>query len=146
MFHVRNKHGERNMRSGGINWLAVIVAAIVIYAIGFVVYAMMIPMDTYTAMSGITEAEKATAMARMMYSPAMPLMTAIFLAVLFKWGQVADSMAGAKWGLVVALASGVPTVLYGWVYDGGDTNLMMIDCAHLMLGHLAAGAILGGWK
>lgn len=134
------------MRSAGINWMAVIAAAIVIYAIGFVLYAMMIPMESYEAMSGITEAEKATSMSRMMYSPLMPLMTAIFLAVLFKWGQVADALAGIKWGLVVALASGVPGVFYGWVYDGYDNSLTLIDCAHTMLCHMAAGAILGGWK
>ena len=41
------------------------------------------------AMSGITEAEKAVAMSRMMFSPVMPILTAVFMAVLFKWGQVA---------------------------------------------------------
>lgn len=134
------------MRSGGINWLAVIAAAIAIYAIGFVIYAMMIPMDSYTAMSGISEAEQTTAMARMPFSVVMPIMTALFMAVLLKWAQVADAMAGVKWGLVVALASGIPTILYGWVYDGDNSSLTMIDCGHLMLGHIAAGAILGGWK
>lgn len=134
------------MRSGGINWLAVTAAAIVIYAIGFVIYAMMIPMDVYTAMSGISEAEQKTAMSRMPFSVAMPIMTALFMAVLFKWGAVADAMTGVKWAIVVGLASAIPTMLYGWVYDGMDTNLMMIDVAHLLLGHMAAGAILGGWK
>jgi hypothetical protein len=134
------------MRSGGINWLAVIVAAIVIYAIGFVIYAMMMPMDTYLAMTGMTEAEQVTATSRMMYSPLMPIMTAVFMAVLFKWGNVADAMTGAKWALVIALASAVPAMLYGWVYGGSDTNMAMVDCAHLLLGHIAAGAILGGWK
>jgi len=146
MFRLRNKPGEGNMRSGGINWLAVIVAAIAIYAIGFVMYGVMIPADAYTAMTGMTEGEKATAMSRMMYSPLMPILTAVFMAVLFKWGQVADAMTGAKWAIVVALASAVPTVLYGWVYGGLDTNMTMIDCAHLLLGHIAAGAILGSWK
>lgn len=134
------------MRSGGINWLAVIVAAIIIYAIGFVIYGVVIPADVNMAMSGMTESEKATAMSRMMYSPLMPILTAVFLAVLFKWGQVADAVTGAKWAIVVALASAVPTMLYGWVYGGLNTSMTMIDTAHLMLGHIAAGAILGGWK
>ena len=134
------------MRSGGINWLAVIVAAIAIYAIGFVIYAMLIPMESWMAMTGMTEAEKATAMGRMPFSVVMPLLTAVFMAVLFKWGQVADAMTGAKWAVVVALASAVPTMLYGWVYGGHSTDMTMIDVAHLMLGHIAAGAILGGWK
>jgi uncharacterized protein DUF1761 len=134
------------MRSGGINWLAVLVAAIAIYAIGFVIYAMLIPEPTWMAMSGMTEAEKATAMSRMMYSPLMPILTAVFMAVLFKWGQVADAMSGIRWGAVIALASAIPTMLYGWVYGGLSTDMTMIDCGHLLLGHVAAGAILGGWK
>ncbi|MCF2513524.1 DUF1761 domain-containing protein [Sphingomonas sp. G124] len=131
------------MRSGGINWLAVIVAAIAIYVIGFVIYGMLVPEE---AMSGMTDAEKATAMSRMMYGPLMPILTAVFMAVLFKWGQVADAMAGIKWAVVIGLASAVPTMLYGWVYGGLPTDMTMIDCAHLLLGHIAAGAILGGWK
>lgn len=134
------------MRSGGIHWLAVIAAAVAIYAIGFVIYGMLLSEDAMVAMSGMTEAEKATALSRMMYSPLMPILTAVFMAVLFKWGQVADAMTGAKWAVVVALASAVPTVLYGWVYGGMSTDMTMIDCAHLLLGHIAAGAILGGWK
>jgi len=134
------------MRSGGINWLAVLVAAIAIYAIGFVIYAVLIPEPTWMAMSGMTEAEKATAMSRMMYSPLMPILTAVFMAVLFKWGQVADAMSGIRWGAVIALASAIPTMLYGWVYGGLSTDMTMIDCGHLLLGHITAGAILGGWK
>lgn len=126
--------------------MAVLVAAIAIYAIGFVIYAMLIPEPTWMAMSGMTEAEKATAMSRMMYSPIMPIMIAVFMAVLFKWGQVADAMSGIRWGAVIALASAIPTMLYGWVYGGLSTDMTMVDCGHLLLGHVAAGAILGGWK
>ena len=123
-----------------------LVAAIAIYAIGFVIYAMLIPEPTWMAMSGMTEAEKATAMSRMMYSPIMPIMIAVFMAVLFKWGQVADAMSGIRWGAVIALASAIPTMLYGWVYGGLSTDMTMVDCGHLLLGHVAAGAVLGGWK
>jgi hypothetical protein len=137
---------EGNMRSGGIHWLAVIAAAIAIYAIGFVIYGVLVPEESWMAMSGMTDAEKSTAMTRMPFSIVMPIMTAVFRAVLFKWGAVADAMKGAQWGLVVALASAIPTTLYGWVYGGMDTSMSMIDSAHLLLGHVAAGAILGGWK
>jgi len=134
------------MRSGGMNWLAVIAAAIAIYAIGFVIYGMLISPERLMAMMGTTEADKAVAMTRMPYSVVMPILTAVFMAVLFKWGQVADAMTGAKWAVVIGLASAIPTVLYGWVYGAADTNMTLIDSAHLLLGHIAAGAILGGWK
>lgn len=134
------------MRSGGVNWLAVIVAAIAIYALGFVIYGVVIPEDQFMAMSGISEGEKATAMSRMAFSPLMPVLTAVFLAVLFKWGQVASASKGAQWAMVVALASAIPTILYGWVYGGMSTDMTLVDSGHLLLGHIAAGAILGGWK
>jgi hypothetical protein len=134
------------MRSGGINWLAVIAAAIAIYALGFVIYGMVISEERYMAMSGITEADKVVAMSRMMFSPVMPILTAVFLAVLFKWGQVTGASKGAQWAMVVALASAIPTCLYGWVYGGMSTDMTLVDSGHLLLGHVAAGAILGGWK
>jgi hypothetical protein len=134
------------MRSGGINWLAVIAAAVAVYALGFVIYGIVIPEERFMAMSGITDAELSVAMSRMMFSPLMPILTAVFLAVLFKWGQVTGASKGAQWALVVALASAIPTTLYGWVYGGMSTDMTMVDAAHLLLGHVAAGAILGAWK
>jgi hypothetical protein len=76
----------------------------------------------------------------------MPLMTAIFMAVIFKWAQVAGASDGAKWGAVVALASAVPALMYGWVYGIGPAEMTLVDSGHLLLGHVAAGAVLGAWK
>ena len=42
------------MRSGGINWLAVVDSAIAIYALGFVIYGMLISPEAWMAMSGMT--------------------------------------------------------------------------------------------
>jgi len=81
-----------------------------------------------------------------MYGVVMPLMTAGFMAVLFKWGQVSGAAKGAKWAAVIALASAVPAMLYGWVYGIGPIQMTLVDSAHLLIGHVAAGAILGGWK
>lgn len=135
------------MRSGGINWLAVIVAAIAIYAIGFVIYGLLVPPDTWMAWEGTTaEDMERVGSSRMPFSVVMPLMTAIFMAVIFKWAGVAGASSGAKWGAVVALASAVPAMMYGWVYGIGPAEITMVDCGHLLLGHVAAGAILGGWK
>jgi hypothetical protein len=134
------------MRSGGINWIAVLAAAIAIYAIGFIIYVLAIPEESWMAMSGISEAQKEVAMSRMVFSPVMPILTALFLAVLFKWGQVGSLSTGMQWAAVVALASAIPTILYAWVYGGGTTEMAMVDGGHLLLGHVTAGAILGGWR
>ena len=135
------------MRLGGINWLAVLVAAIAIYAIGFVIYGLLIPAETWMAWEGDTPAElAAVADSRMPFGVIMPLMTAIFMAVIFNWAQIAGASKGAKWGAVLALASAVPAELYAWVYGTGVVQITLIDSFHLLLGHIAAGAILGAWK
>jgi len=134
------------MRAGGINWLAVIAAAVAVYAIGFIIYGMVIPEDRMIAMTGMTEADVAVAESRMALGILMPLATALFLAVLFKWGGVQTISRGAQWAAVVALASAIPTVWYGFVYGGLPAEMSVMDSAHLLLGHVAAGAILGGWR
>jgi hypothetical protein len=135
------------MRSGGINWLAVVAAAVAIYAIGFVIYGLLIPAETWMAWSGVSAEDiEAVGSSRMPFSVVMPLMTAIFMAVIFKWAQVAGASDGAKWGAVVALASAVPALMYGWVYGIGPAEMTLVDSGHLLLGHVAAGAVLGAWK
>ena len=135
------------MRAGGINWIAVIVAAVAIYAVGFVIYGLLVPAETWMAWEGITAEDMATVGgSRMPFSVVMPLMTAIFMAVIFKWAQVAGASNGAKWGAVVALASAIPAVMYGWVYGIGPAEITLVDSGHLLLGHVVAGAVLGGWK
>jgi hypothetical protein len=44
------------------------------------------------------------------------------------------------------MASAVPALLYGWVYGTGPIEMTLIDGGHLLLGHVAAGAILGRWR
>ena len=135
------------MRSRGINWLAVLAAAIAFYLIGFVIYGMLIPEETWMSMSGETQAEfDAVGESRMPFGPLMPIMTSLFMALIFKWGAVAGAGTGVRWGLVIALASAVPALLYGWVYGVGGLHMTLVDCAHLLLGHAVVGAILGRWR
>lgn len=135
------------MRAGGINWLAVLVSAVVIYAIGFVIYGVLVPAEYLMSASGISQEQmEAVGATRMPFGVVMPLMTAAFLAILFKLGRVVDAATGAKWAAVVALASAIPAVLYGWVYGVGPFDMTLIDSGHLLLGHVAAGTILGAWR
>lgn len=135
------------MRVGGINWVAALVAAIAIYAVGFIIYGLLIQPEQWMAMSGLTKEQMdAVGMSRMIYSPMMPILTAVFLAVLFKWGAVDSAAKGARWATVVALASAIPALWYGWVYGVGPASGTLLDSGHLLAGHIIAGAILGGWR
>ena len=94
----------------------------------------------------MTEEQKSVAMSRMPFSVVMPILTAVFMALVFRWAGVATAAKGAQLAILVALASAIPTMLYGWVYGGISTDMTAVDSAHLMLGHVVAGAIIGGWK
>lgn len=135
------------MRICGINWIAALVAAIAIYAVGFLIYGVLIDPETWMDAAGITpEQMQAVGMSRMPFSPIMPLMTAFGMAFLFKWGGVTGAGNGLKWAGLIALTSAIPTMLYGWVYGVGPLHATLIDCAHLLIGHLVAGVILASWK
>jgi predicted membrane channel-forming protein YqfA (hemolysin III family) len=135
------------MRAGGINWMAVLAAAVAFYALGFVIYGMIIPEETFMAWSGMTPAElEGVGTERMPFGALMPLATAAFLAILFKWGGVDSAAKGARWAMLVAGASAIPAVWYGWVYGVGPVEGPVLDSVHLLLGHGIAGAILGRWR
>ncbi len=87
------------MRAWGINWAATLVAALAIYAIGFIIYGLLIQPEQFMAMAQISQAEMdAIGTSRMPFGPVMPLMTAIFLAILFKMGR--------RWAMAGSMASG----------------------------------------
>lgn len=135
------------MRAAGVHWGAVLAAAVAIYVIGFVIYGLIVPPEWWMSAAGMTESEiGAVASTRMPLSVLMPLATALFMAILFRWGKVEGAVEGAKWAVVIALASAVPAMWYGWVYGIGPAKLTLLDSGHLLLGHIAAGAILGGWR
>lgn len=135
------------MRICGINSVATVVSAIAIYAVGALIYGVLIDPAVWMANAGITKEQMdAIGMSRMPFSPVMPLMTAFGLAFLFKWAGVSGLGNGVKWALLVAFASAAPALLYGWVYGAGPLSGTLIDIAHLAIGHSVAGAILASWK
>lgn len=135
------------MRAGGINWLAVVAAALVFYAVGFVIYGMLIGEEQLAAIMGEDlAAASAQEEERMPFGFLMPLATALIMALIFKWGRVENVAAGMRWGAAIAVASAVPSVWYRWVYGDFPATMALIDSGHFLLGHIAAGAVLGRWK
>lgn len=135
------------MKIAGMNALAILAAAVAIYAVGFVIYGVIIDQATWMTAQGITQDQMdAVGMSRMAYSPLMPLVTAIGMAVLFKWGGVTGLAQGVRWGALIAILSALPAIWYGWVYGVGVSTGPLLDSLHLLAGHCVAGAILGSWK
>lgn len=132
------------MRFNGHNVLAIIAAAIVIYAIEFVIFAVIIPGDQYMALTGMTEGQGD--MSRMPYGAIMPILTAIGLSMVIKWRNAAGLMGGVTTALWMAVLFGFGTSLYGFVYGSNTAAYLPVNLGHFLVCWGAAGAILGAWK
>jgi hypothetical protein len=132
------------MQIAGINWVAVLVAAAVFYAIGYVIHMRLVDLEAWDAAKHTDKAKLSKT--RMAAGMILPLATAIGLAVLFNWGNVTGVGDGILWGLVIALGSALPVLWYNWFYGTSPIWIFWVDSAHQLIGHAAVGAILGGWR
>jgi hypothetical protein len=128
------------MRVAGINWVAVLIAAVTYVVIGYVIHLQLVDLEAWDAAKKTDQA--ALSASRMAAGLVLPLITALGLAVLFKWGHVASVGQGVKWAVVVALTSAVPALWYNWFYGDLVMWTFWVDSAHQLFGHAAAGAIL----
>lgn len=133
------------MRVMGHNALAVIVAAIAIWAIGFIIYVVLFQQQWLEWM-GVAEADMEQDNGRMPFMVVMPFLQAIGLSIAIKWRSQPGWAAGMLTGLILALFFSVAARMYGWVYSFERTELFGLDSLHFFLTHAVAGAILGAWK
>jgi hypothetical protein len=135
------------MHIAGINWVAVLAAAAAFFVIGYVIHMKLVDLKAWNAAKHISGLElDKLGMSRMAFGLVLPLVTALGLAVLFNWGNVASVSDGVKWALVVAMASAVPALWYNWFYGTAPIWTFLVDSAHQLVGHAVMGAILAGWR
>lgn len=132
------------MRFLGHNALAILVAALVIYGLEFVIFAVLIPADQYMALTGLTEGQGDEA--RMPVGIVMPVLAAIGLSLVIKWRNAPGWMGGAMTALMMAVLFGFSTSLYEYVYGDHTAAYLPVNLGHFLVCWGAAGAILGAWK
>jgi hypothetical protein len=132
------------MRYNGHNILAIVVAALAIYAIEYVIFAVMISGEQYMTLTGLMEGQGDNG--RMPFGIVMPILTAIGLALLIKWRNAPGWMGGLTTGLIAAVLFGFSTSLYAYVYGANTAAYLPINLAHFLVCWGAAGAIIGAWK
>jgi len=132
------------MRMMGHNVLAILLAAIVIYAIEFVIFAVLMSPDQYRELSGYPPA--ADMMARMPFGAIPPILAAIGLSTVIKWRNAPGMMAGATAGVMMAVFFGLAVSLYSFVYGPNSMTFIGVDALHFIVCYGVAGAILGAWK
>ena len=133
------------MRYNGHNVLAIVVAAVAIWAIGFLLYVVLFA-EQWSAWMGLTEADMNEDNGRMPFMVVMPFLQAIGLSLVVKWRNASGWLAGMMTGVLMAIFFSIAARLYGWVYSFEVSELLGLDSLHFLLTHAVAGAILGAWK
>lgn len=134
------------MKVMGHNALAILVAAIAIYLIGFLIYGLIFS-EAWVAASGWSEEELQSGMSKMPFGFIIPVLVAIGLSFAIKWRNKPGWWGGAETGLLVALFFMVAVVFYGYVYSpAGGESLLAIDTLHQVATAAVGGAIIGAWK
>ena len=128
----------------GDNWLAIGVAAIGIYAIGFLIYGALFS-KLWMSLAGYTQEQLKPHMWKMAISWIMPVLTAIGLALILKMARVDNLASGLIVSFEVWLFIVLSTRLYSYVYSPERPGLLVMDAIHLLLGTIAAGAIISAW-
>jgi hypothetical protein len=134
------------MRMMGHNVLAIVLAAIAIYALEFLIFGVLLPGAQYMAMTGYGADSMRAGMARMPFGVVPPILTAIGLSLGVKWRNKAGWMAGVVTGVLMAVFLAFAVGLYGYVYGPNNLAFMGVTLAHFVVCYAVAGAILGAWK
>jgi hypothetical protein len=128
----------------GDNWLAVAAAAVAFYAIGFLIYGALFS-KLWMQLTGYTKEQLAPHGWKMALSPIMPILTAIGLAIILKLARVDNLATGLMITLEIWFFIVLSTRLYSYVYSPEKPGILIMDAIHLLLGYLAAGAIISAW-
>jgi hypothetical protein len=130
------------MRMMGHNVLAIVVAAIAIYAIEFLIFAVAMTPEQYMSLSGYGDGD----MSRMPFGIVSPILSAIGLSLAIKWRNKAGWMAGLMTGVYMAICFGFAVSFYGFIYGPNAPAFMAVHLGHFIVCYGVAGAILGAWK
>jgi purine-cytosine permease-like protein len=128
----------------GDNWLAIGVAAIAFYAVGFIIYGAVFS-KLWMQLSGFSKEQLQPHMWKMAISPIMPILAAIGLAIILKLARVDSLTTGLVITFQIWFFIVLSTRLYSYVYSPERPGLLVMDTIHLLLGFLAAGAIISAW-
>jgi hypothetical protein len=127
------------------SWLAVVLATIVFYLIGFAIYGFLFA-DVWLAASGMTEAEieaMAQAQGAMMFVWGILITIAQALGLL--WiinlagaSRLSTCLSIAFWLFAMIAA---PLLAYACLYGGYSLPGILVDYGHILVGYLAMAAI-----
>ena len=132
-----------------INWLAVLVAAIVYFMLGAVWYSKALFGTKWAAVVGLdmSDPNKSKGMAKMMAGTfVLILITCMGIAMLVTRMDLSVLPSALKLGLITGICFATTAVSISFIYESRPTALYFIDCGYHLAGHLIAAIILVLWR
>ena len=138
-----------------VNWLAILVAAIVIFALGGLWYSPILFSKRWLALQNKTEeqmrAEAAGANMPLMYASAFITGLIIAWAMALIFAHIANDVAlnaahGALFGALLWLGFAATTSYATALFSGKPRQLWFIDSAYNLVSFVLAGIILAVWR
>jgi hypothetical protein len=138
-----------------VNWLAVLVTAVVIFALGALWYSPVLFVKKWVALQGKTEeqmrAEAANANMPVLYLSAFltALVTAWVMALVFAHFNPAIELSwahGLLFGFLFWLGFAATTSYGSAIFSGKPKQLWLIDSMYNLASFVIAGIILAVWR
>ena len=133
----------------GVNWIAVLVAVVLLEAIGYLWYSMVFSSAWTAEMSaiGLKPDTSASAQTTSIALGALLIVVEVLgLAWLMRRLETTNWRVGALDGFTAWFFFGLTTQGIEYVYMGFTPRLMAINCGQLLISYVVAGAVLGGLK
>ncbi|WP_375201104.1 DUF1761 domain-containing protein [Hyphococcus sp.] len=127
----------------GLNIVAVIVASVAFFLVGWLWYGILF-MDAYMESMGIATDEGSGAFDIWMAGGFLiTILQVIGLGLVMKWKGDVSPMAGAMTAVVLWFFLALPFAMYAYLYGPAhDSTMMMIDASHLLVGWVVSAVVL----
>ncbi|MDF2983376.1 MAG: hypothetical protein K0Q69_3148 [Devosia sp.] len=130
-----------------INWLAVLVAAIIRMAVGFAWYSPPLLLKPWQALTGVTpETMKAGLGKAMVVDVIASLVMSFALANIIVGANISDLLNGALAGFWVWLGFQATLLVSLWGYENRSLKLIAINLGNNLIALLLMGALLAVWR
>jgi hypothetical protein len=130
-----------------INWLAVLVAAIIRMAVGFAWYSPPLFLKPWQAVTGVTpESMRAGLGKAMVVDVIASLIMSFALANIIVGANITDWLNGALAGFWVWLGFQATLMVSLWGYENRSLKLIAINLGNNLIALVLMGALLAVWR
>ncbi|HXA42058.1 MAG TPA: DUF1761 domain-containing protein [Candidatus Solibacter sp.] len=129
-----------------MNWPAIVVSAVVFFAIGGLWYAPFAFAGPWMKAIGKTREDLGDSGQSLGASAVMTLISTVFVALLISWSGAKTLSDGVLVGLVGFAAFLLPYLVNNVTFERRPAPILYINGGYYLVGFVIMGAILGVWR